>query len=142
MIGFIISLIGIKVFDFISKLFNNLPVIYNETFLPALQIVADNIADKFPSMKPYLHNFVKDFNQSVFSYVSNVSSFFFTIDYYKISNFIILQFKNEHKQVVIRMKNNVVGTLGKFMKAYSIIIFITFLELSSTSCQFLVRVPF
>lgn len=141
-VGFVISLIGIKVFDFISKLFNSLPALYNETFLPALQIVADNIADKFPSMKPYLHNFVKDFNQSVFSYVSIVSSFFFTIDYYKISNFIILQFKDEHKQVVIRMKNNVVGTLGKFMKAYSIIIFITFLELSSTSCQFLVRVPF
>lgn len=156
-IGFVISLIGIKGFNFTSKLFNSLPVIYNETFLPALQIVADNIADKFPVMKPYLHDFVKDFNQSVFNYVSNVSSkvvgtvtgiasqlptllikfiftivssFFFTIDYYKISNFIILQFKDEHKQVVIRMKNNVVGTLGKFVKAYSIIIFITFLELS------------
>lgn len=157
MIGFIISLIGIKVFNFISTLFNSLPVIYNETFLPALQIVADNIADKIPSMRPYLDDFVKDFNQSIFSYVSNVSSkvvgtvtgiasqlptllikliftivssFFFTIDYYKISNFIILQFNDEQKQVVIRMKDNVVGTLGKFVKAYSIIISITFLELS------------
>ena len=59
-----------------------------------------------------------------------VSSFFFTIDYYKISDFLIEQFSGERKKIVLNLKDNVLGTLGKFIRAYAAIISITFLELS------------
>ena len=59
-----------------------------------------------------------------------VSSFFFTIDYYKITHFIIHQFKGERRDILLMLKDNVIGTLGKFIRAYTVIISITFLELS------------
>lgn len=156
-IGFIISMIGVKMFDFISSLFNSLPALYKNTILPALYIVTDSIAERFPSIQDYLNNFVVDINQSIFTFLTNtstkvvgavtgfasqvptllikliftiVSSFFFTIDYYKITNFIMSQFKDEQKEMILKLKDNVIGSLGKFVKAYAAIISITFIELS------------
>jgi sporulation integral membrane protein YtvI len=59
-----------------------------------------------------------------------VSSFFFTIDYYRISTFLILQFKGERREMLLKLKDNGIGTLGKFIRAYAAIISITFVELS------------
>lgn len=157
LIGFILSMLGVKMFNFISSLFNSLPVLYKDTLLPALQIVTDDIADKFPSIQTYLNDFINNIDQSIFNFITNistkvvgavtglassvptllikliftiVSSFFFTIDYYKITQFIIGQFKEERKEMIIKVKDNVVGSLGKFLKAYTAIISITFIELS------------
>ena len=59
-----------------------------------------------------------------------VSSFFFTIDYYRITGFLIGQFSEKHKEMLLNLKDNVIGTLGKFIRAYALIISITFMELS------------
>ncbi|MEY8352116.1 sporulation integral membrane protein YtvI [Lachnospiraceae bacterium 54-53] len=157
LVSLIISLIGAKFFHFISNLFNSLPSLYKGTLQPALQALTDNMSDRFPSIKIYLDDFINNIGQSIFTYISNistkvvgtvtglasqvptllikviftiVSSFFFTIDYYKISNFLIKQFKEEQRNTIINLKDNVIGSLGKFVKAYTLIITITFLELS------------
>ena len=157
LLGFIISLIGVKMVNFISSLFYNLPTLYKETLLPALNTVTDNMIDKYPSTRTYLDNFMSNIDQSVFTYLSQistkvvsmatgfagmlptllikfiftiVSSFFFTIDYYKITRFIVRQFKPEHQKVILNLKDNVIGSLGNFIKAYAAIISITFAELS------------
>lgn len=157
LIGFIISLIGVKVFNFISSLFYGLPTLYKDTLLPALQIVTDDIANKFPSIKPNVDDFINNIDQSVFNFISNisttvvgavtgiasslptllikliftiVSSFFFTIDYYRIAHFINGQIKDEKEQMIKNLKENVIGSLAKFLKAYTAIISITFFELS------------
>lgn len=156
-IGFVITMIGSKISTFISSLFNSLPSLYKDTFLPALQIISDNIVERFPSVKTYLDNFVINIDQSFFNFISNtsskvvglatgvagqiptllikfiftiVASFFFTIDYYKITGFLIGQFGGKKQDMILRLKDNVVGTLGKFVRAYTLIISITFLELS------------
>lgn len=156
-IGFVITMIGSKISTFISSLFNSLPSLYKDTFLPALQIISDNIVERFPSVKIYLDNFVINIDQSFFNFISNtsskvvglatgvagqiptllikfiftiVASFFFTIDYYKITGFLIGQFGGKKQDMMLRLKDNVVGTLGKFVRAYTLIISITFLELS------------
>jgi sporulation integral membrane protein YtvI len=157
LIGIIMSLIGAKVVGSISTLFNNLPSLYKGSFLPALQNVTDGLADKFPAIKSYLDDFMNNIDQSAFSFISDtsskvvgvvtkiagqvptllikfiftiVASFFFTIDYYKISQFIMNQFKGGRKDIIVKLKENVIGSLGKFLKAYSMIISITFVELS------------
>lgn len=153
----IISLIGVRFFQFISTLFNNLPSLYKGTIQPVLLSFTDHLSARFPSIKDYLDNFINNIGQSIFTYISNistkvvstvtglagqvptllikviftiVSSFFFTIDYYKLSKFIIRQFGNERREVIINLKNNVIGTLSKFIRAYALIISITFIELS------------
>lgn len=157
LIGFILSLIGLKVFTFLEEFFSNLPALYRDTILPALQKVFDRISSDFPSTKVYLDNFINNLDQSIVDYVTNasstvigtmaglagqvpallikliftiVSSFFFTIDYYKISRFIIIQFKGERREMLLKLKDNGLGTLGRFIRAYSAIISITFIELS------------
>lgn len=156
-IGFLVYLIGFKVVDFVGELFADAPHFYESSVKPAVENLIDNLSIKYPEVKVYLDDFMLNINTSIFNYVSNasstvlgtlagfagqvpnllikliftiVSSFFFTIDYNKIARFIMLQLKAEHREMLIKVKNNGIGTLGKFIKAYSAIISITFLELS------------
>lgn len=157
LVGLMIALIGFKLFDFISSLFNGLPGLYQNTILPALTKVTDDIAHEFPSTQAYLKDFMTNINDYIFGYITNasttvvskvtglagqvpallikfiftiVSSFFFTIEYYKITRFIILQFKGERREMLMSLKDSGIGTLGKFIRAYAAIISITFVELS------------
>jgi len=59
-----------------------------------------------------------------------ISSFFFAMDYVKITGFITKQFSPKMRSIFFEVKDYIVGTLFKFVKAYSIIITITFIELS------------
>lgn len=61
---------------------------------------------------------------------SVISSFFFAISYIDITSFILRQLSPKTKNMIFDIKEYVVGTLFKFMKAYLIIITITFIELS------------
>lgn len=156
-IGYLASLIGFKAFTFLGDLISSIPKLYKETLLPALQSVMDGMMKNFPSSEPYIEDFMSNIDQSIFSFLTDasstivskltglagqvpsllikfiftiVSSFFFTIDYYRISDFIILQFKGERRNMLLKLKDNGVGTIGKFIKAYTAIISITFIELS------------
>jgi sporulation integral membrane protein YtvI len=149
----LISFIGVKIFTFLRDLFSRLPDLYSETIQPAISKAADNLILQFPQIQPYIENL----NETIFTFVTNastsvigtitsiaggvptmlikliftiVSSFFFTIDYYRITNFVIRQFKGSRKDMLLKLKDNGIGTLGKFIRAYSAIISITFIELS------------
>lgn len=61
---------------------------------------------------------------------SIISSFFFAISYVDITSFILRQLSPKAKNMLFDIKEYIVGTLFKFMKAYLIIITITFIELS------------
>ncbi|NLO09896.1 MAG: sporulation integral membrane protein YtvI [Clostridiales bacterium] len=153
----ILSVIGAKVFTFLKDVFGQLPDLYRFTIEPALDEITNNFMEQFPDLKPYIEDFILNINDTIFSFVKNasttvistitglagrlpsllikliftiVSSFFFTIDYYKISDFVIRQFSGERRKMVLRLKDNGIGTIAKFIKAYAAIISITFLELS------------
>lgn len=157
LMGLVISLIGVKVFTLLKDLFNSLPSLYNNFIMPALEKITGDMVDKFPSMKVHVDEFMNNIDDSIFTFVTTasstvvskitslagqvpsllikfiftiVSSFFFTIDYYRITRFVTLQFKGERRDMLLRLKDNGIGTLGKFIKAYSAIISITFVELS------------
>lgn len=154
---FILSAIGSRVFTFIKDVFGQLPDLYRYTIEPALEKVLDNLMEQFPDLKPYIEDFIANLSDTIFTYIKNasstvistitglagrlpsllikliftiVSSFFFTIDYYKISDFVIRQFKGEQRKMLLKLKDKGIGTIAKFIRAYSAIISITFLELS------------
>lgn len=156
-LGYLIFIIGFKIVNFIGDLVSNIPTLYENTIRPAIETLANNISKQFPDVKVYIDDFMNDFNPKVFSYISKasssilaelanlagmvptllikliftiVSSFFFTIDYYRITRFITFQFKGERRDVLLKIKDNGIGTIGKFIRAYSAIISITFVELS------------
>jgi sporulation integral membrane protein YtvI len=156
-LGFLASIIGFKVFTFLSNLFYSLPELYENTVLPAIELAIDNVMVRFPGLESYLQDFLDNINDSIFNFLKDasttvvgtiarfatslptllinfiftiVSSFFFTIDYHRITKFVVVQFKGERREMILKLKNNGIGTLGKFIRAYSAIISITFLELS------------
>lgn len=153
----IINIIGARVFTFLKDLFGQLPDLYRYTIEPALDKAVNNIMDQFPDIKPYAEDLLLNISDSLFSYIKNasatvistitglagkvpsilikliftiVSSFFFTIDYYKISDFLMRQISDNRKEMVLKLKNKGLGTIAKFIRAYTAIITITFTELS------------
>lgn len=60
---------------------------------------------------------------------SIISSFFFAMDYYKITTFIVAQFDEKKQGIIFDIKNYVVGTVFKMVGSYALIMFITFVEL-------------
>lgn len=153
----LLSMIGATVFTFLKDVFGQLPDLYRYTIEPALEKLTNNIIEQFPDIKPYVEDFVLNISDTMFTYIKNasstviatitglagklpslfikliftiVSSFFFTIDYYKISDFMIRQFKGERRKMLLKLKDKGVGTIAKFIKAYAAIISITFFELS------------
>lgn len=158
LLGYLLSLVGYKVFNFVTDLFYGLPDMYENVIRPAVEKVILNLMDHFPGIESYLQDFVENINNTIFSFLTNasstvvgsitrfatqlptllikliftiVSSFFFTIDYNRISRFIVIQFKGERRDMILQLKDNVFGSLGKFVRAYSLIISITFIELST-----------
>lgn len=61
---------------------------------------------------------------------SIISTFFFAMDYFNITSFIVRQFPNKYKRLLFEVKDYIVGTLFKIVKAYAIIMDITFIELA------------
>lgn len=61
---------------------------------------------------------------------SIISSFFCAMDYTSITSFITRQFPDKISSIILDVKDYIVGTLFKLIKAYAIIITITFIELS------------
>lgn len=62
--------------------------------------------------------------------LSIISSFFIAIDYPKITEFIMRQLPHKVRSIVVDMKEYISITVFKFIKAYTILITITFIELS------------
>ncbi|MFV0343694.1 MAG: sporulation integral membrane protein YtvI [Anaerocolumna sp.] len=156
-IGALIALVGIKVFTYIQKLVLSMPAFYKGSIEPFFYKASDIILEKYPDIELYLEDFLNSINNTILSTLSKasesviglvtgiagqvpsilikflftiVSSFFFTIDLYKITGFFLKQFSPERQEMIVKIKNNVFGTLFKFIKAYITLLLITFIELT------------
>jgi len=156
-IGFFAFLIGFKIINSIGDLFGRLPSLYKDSLLPALQSSVDQLNNYFPGLEEPLEDFMNNISKSIFTFLTNassrialmvtgiagqlpsllikliftiVSSFFFAIDYYKIADFLSRQLSDSRFEMLVKLKNKTFGTIGRFIRAYGAIIFITFIELS------------
>ena len=107
--------------------------------LDAIKQTITSIADSLGSIISSVSSGAVSFITSTVSIVpsffiilifSIISSFFFAMDYEKITSFIVRQFPPKGRDILLDIKEYIVGTLFKIIKAYSIIISITFIELS------------
>lgn len=101
----------------------------NSTLLEIGQQIAPSVSSGSIS---YLTDFVSFVPSFLVSFIFMIiSSFFFAMDFTSIKDFIMLQFDDSKKNIIRRAKAHTVGTLGKFLKSYGIIMTITFIELSA-----------
>ncbi len=154
-ISFIFIFFGTKLFKYVGELFQKLPDIYSTQIEPALNISIQKIKDTIPSLSEtlnleninkYLANIVNSISLSVVNLITSIAtklpsflikfiisiiaSFFFTLDYYKFTRFIMRQFPIKFQKIILDIKHNIFGTTFKFVKAYSILMVVTFIELS------------
>ena len=59
-----------------------------------------------------------------------ISTYFITMDYDKLTGFVLRQLRGKGKDLVLQIKNYVIGTLFVCIRSYALIMFITFVELS------------
>ncbi|MDL2252862.1 sporulation integral membrane protein YtvI [Ruminococcaceae bacterium OttesenSCG-928-I18] len=74
--------------------------------------------------------------------ITIISSYFFTIDYNRISSFILRQMSSEVRRRFLIIKDFIINVLFKFGRAYLLIISITFVEVSIGLLILGVKYPF
>jgi len=60
-----------------------------------------------------------------------VASFFFAGDYYRVTGFVMRQLPEKARNILITAKNYTFGIIGKYIRSYTLIMVITFFELSA-----------
>ena len=154
-ISFVFIFFGTKLFRYIGELFQKLPEIYTTNIEPALNIIIYKIQDIIPELNvvldlenisKYIMNIINSISLSAVNLIASIAtkipsflvkfifaiiaSFLCTLDYYKVTGFIMRQFPERVQEIIINVKQNIFGTIVKFLKAYSILMFVTFIQLS------------
>ncbi len=68
-------------------------------------------------------------NILVFSIVTIVSSFFMSISFPTVKRFFLAQFDQKHQDLIVDIKNSFFSTIWKYIRSYSILLSVTFVEL-------------
>ncbi len=129
-----------------------------EPFLASVfERLQQSVSRMDPALLSALNEFYADFTQSIGQFISNnsvkavnvisgyatslpgifiklllmiISTFFIAGDYDKLTGFILRQFSGKGKELIIRIKEYIVGTLFVCIRSYALIMSITFVELS------------
>ncbi len=68
-------------------------------------------------------------NALIFFIVTVVSSVFMSISFPTVKRFVLAQFRPEQQDLIIQIKNTLFSTVGKYLRSYSLLMLITFVEL-------------
>ena len=153
----LIVLIGDQLISLIQDNAHKVPGFYRNTLEPFLLDVAHRFLEKFPDIEYDIDGIIEEFSTTIYSYISTatsavlawlatfatripvfivnsvfaiVSSFFFTIDYHDITEFVFRQLPEEKAIQARGIKGNVVVTIWKYIKSYAFLMSITFVELT------------
>ncbi len=116
----------VPIFD-VSELLEGYWENFDENIIELSQRIVTNISS---SVMPFLTgtiSFVADF--FIVAIIFVVAIYYIAIDFKKINRFILYQFRGGTQKYVILIKNQFFSTIWKYLKAYAIIITITFFEL-------------
>ena len=156
-IGVLLALLGTKIVISLRDLFVQLPDIYVNSIEPDLVILFDWLEGILPQVSSFWESSAQSITQSLMSFVTSlssgavnfiagfatqvpffivkvllvlISSFFFTVDYDKVTSFVLRQFSPAKQKVILGIMHNSIGTFARFIKAYAILMSLTFIELA------------
>ncbi len=72
--------------------------------------------------------------------ITIIASYFFVVDYYRVTSFLVRQLSEKHRRLLFVIKDYVVNVLFRFARAYLIILSITFAEVAVG--LLILRVPY
>lgn len=127
-------------FDSIGKYMEGIPFLKDNGVVSSLKVQLEDMAGSFiasagaflASKLPSLITTAATFLPSIllFVIILLISTFYIGIDYTVINSFVMLQLPKKIHSILIDIKNKFLETIYKYIKAYSIIIFITYCELA------------
>ena len=131
----------------LDAIINILPFNLSDTILKLNKIISDdliNIIKSFAlSASSYLTSIATKLPKLLITFILTiVASFFFCMDYDKIKTSIKSMFSDNNQHIISETKKYVITTIFKMIKSYTIIIFITFIELSVGMLFLGVKFPF
>ncbi|MFB0958572.1 MAG: sporulation integral membrane protein YtvI [Clostridiaceae bacterium] len=148
---------GTKIADLIRTFFNRLPDLYMKEIQPAISDLMFNITDRFPNLREFAEASYQSINQTLLNFVEKasntvinsltgvagtltslvlktvfiiVSSVMFTLDLDRIEAFLRRQMSDRTLHIYENIIYNIGHTAFRFIRAYLIIIGVTFIELS------------
>ncbi|WP_460285496.1 sporulation integral membrane protein YtvI [Clostridium sporogenes] len=152
----IIIAVGDEIVLGIRKLVSQIPQIYIEEIEPVLNVAFEKIQTILTSAFGSFKGNLSDLPNSIASIVASisgsllrsttdvatkipsfflntllmvVSSFFFTLDYHRITATVLHQFSPKTRELIVAVKSNSVTTIYNYLKAYGIILLCTAVEL-------------
>lgn len=108
-----------KIEPYLLGTVNNLDEILKSAASYIIPFTASTLMDFFGALPSFF----------LFFGVTLLASYYFSIDYEKIRNFILLQLNDRQKKFVSELKNQFFGTVFCIIRAYAVLISITFAEL-------------
>lgn len=148
---------GTKIADLIRSFFNRLPNIYMKDIQPAISDLMLNVTERFPDLREFAEASYQSINQTFLNFVEKasntvlnsltgvagtltqvilitiftiISSVMFTLDLDRIEAFIKRQMSDRAIHIYESVVFNIGNTVFRFIRAYLIIIAVTFIELS------------
>ena len=116
----------IPVFD-VSKVLTDYWNNFDENIISLFQTIATSISSNIMPFLTGTITFVADF--FVVAIIFIIAIYYIAVDFKKISYFLSYQFGGETKKYILLFKNQFFSTMWKYIKAYAVIILITFSEL-------------
>ncbi len=116
----------IPIFD-VSKVLTDYWNNFDENIISLFQTIATNISSDIMPFLTGTITFVADF--FVVAIIFIIAIYYIAVDFKKISYFLSYQFNGETKKYILLVKNQFFSTTWKYIKAYTVIILITFSEL-------------
>ncbi|MBO7254183.1 MAG: sporulation integral membrane protein YtvI [Clostridia bacterium] len=116
----------IPIFD-VSKVLTDYWNNFDENIISLFQTIATNISSDIMPFLTGTITFVADF--FVVAIIFIIAIYYIAVDFKKINYFLSYQFGGETKKYILLVKNQFFSTTWKYIKAYAVIILITFSEL-------------
>lgn len=148
---------GTKIADLVRTFFNRLPSLYMQDIQPAISDLMFNITERFPNLREFAEASYQSINQTFLNFVEKasntvlnsltgvagtltsvvimtiftiVSSVMFTLDLERMELFLKRQMSDRTLHIYENVIYNIGNTAFRFLRAYAIIITVTFVELS------------
>lgn len=155
MVG-VIVFFGSNIFSFLQNMAGKLPQFYMQTIEPEMQLLFEKIAISFPeyqdkivpmwaSIENTLQSGIMEISTTLIGWGASwivgfpailiqlifmvISSFFFLIDYDKIWEFVLRQFKEEKRVMIAEIASSARTVVWKILRVYALMMSITFVEL-------------
>ncbi|NLJ90540.1 MAG: sporulation integral membrane protein YtvI [Clostridiales bacterium] len=153
----VVALVGAQLVSFLQESVYKIPGFYTDTIEPFLIELTDRFFVKYPQFENHIDGIIDSVSDSVYSFLTNlstslvsgaallatkipsllinsvftiVSSFFFTIDYHDVTEFVFRQLPEQTAIQARGIKENVIVTLWKYAKSYAFLMSVTFVELT------------